>query len=159
MIESIFKNSRYLVWLVVVASMVFAVLLYVSSFKIMGHIVWSLISDMPAKPGDLQLQAVSMLKALDNMLIAIAFQMFGISHYCFFLSDTPASASPFLKVLHVGNYHDLKVMLMQVSLLILTVVFLERLVEHGSALDTLYLAAGIALMMFALVAAIKSMRH
>lgn len=158
MIEAVFRNSRYLVWLVVLASMVFAVLLYLSSFKVMLHIICDLALNMPARPGDLQLQAVGMLKALDNLLIAIAFHMVSISHYCFFLSKLPASESPFLKALHIADYHDLKVMLLQVALLILTVVFLERLVEHGSARDTLYLAAGIGIMMFAIAGAIKSIR-
>ncbi|WP_167541392.1 YqhA family protein [Moraxella ovis] len=159
MVEHIFHKSRFLVWLIVIASLIFSILLYLSSFKVMGHIIADFSSNMPTKVTDLQYQAVYMLKALDNLFIALTFQIISISHYGLFLSNTPPSESKFLQALHISSYHDVKINILQVSLLILVIIFLEQLVARGAVIETLYLSLSIATMMGAIIFAVKSMRH
>lgn len=125
----------------------------------MGHIIHDFIFNMPVKATDLQYQAVYMLKALDNLFIALTFQVIAFSHYGLFLSDVPPSESKFLRALHISNYHDVKINIFHLSLLVLTIIFLEQLVAQGAVIETLYLAVSIAVVMMAIIFAVKSMRH
>lgn len=103
--------------------------------------------------------AVSLLKSLDILLIALAFQIVSIAHHRLFISRSSDTESRFLKAMHVNDFHDLKVILLQVSILILALVFLEQAVEVGATLETLYLALSNGIVIAALVFAIRSMQH
>ena len=66
--------------------------------------------------------------------------------------------SRFLKVLHIHDFHDLKSILMQVAVLILTVMFLGQAVEYGATLETLYFALSVSCVLVAVVFVTKNLR-
>lgn len=111
------------------------------------------------KPLEGQILAVNLLKTLDILLIALSFQMIAIASYRLFISNKPTQDSRFLSVLGIHNFHDLKINLMQVSLIILVILFLEQAVEGGANLNTLLYGAAIAMVVGAVVVSIKSLRH
>lgn len=100
-----------------------------------------------------------LLKILDILLIALAFQIISIAHYRFFISNKPTEDSLFLKTLHINNFHDLKIIILQVAALILTIMFLEQVAAVGATLETLYFAVSIAVMLAAVVFTMKSLKH
>lgn len=64
----------------------------------------------------------------------------------------------FLQALHISDFRDLKSMLMQVAILILTVMFLEQAVEYGATLETLYFALSVSFVLVAVVFVIKNLK-
>lgn len=159
MIENLFKNSRYLVFLIIVVSLVSSVTLYLASLNIIGHVLYGFFAHPAVKPLDGQILAVDLLKTLDILLIALSFQMIAIASYRLFISQIPPQESRFLQVFGIEDFHDLKINLMQVSIIILVILFLERAVDGGTDLDTFLYGTGIALVVGAIVLAIKSLRH
>lgn len=159
MLESLFRNSRFLVIIIVIMSFIASILLYISSISITGNIILEFFQDIPTTPSEGPLKAVKLLKALDVLLIALVFQIISVAHYHFFLSRNQDSKSLFLEVLHIDNYHDLKIIILQVSAIILAIVFLEQAVEVGGSLETLYLAISLALVILSLVFLMRNMKH
>lgn len=158
MIDSLFKNSRFLVYVIVFTSFLSSVILYVMSLNILIHLLGSFVMAVPdtAKLGK-QL-AVTLLKVLDIGLIALVFQITSIALYQFFICQKQTVDSRFLKVLHIHDFHDLKSMLMQVAVLILVVMFLEQAVEYGATLETLYFAVSVSCVLVAVVFVIKNLK-
>lgn len=159
MIESLFKNSRFLVFLIVIGSMLSSILLYVSAVNIMVNIVFDLILDMPTKPSEGQIVSVMLLKLLDILLIALTFQIISVAHYYLFIAKQAEHKSWFLEVFHITNFKDLKIILLKVMVLVLALIFMEQAVEGGATLATLYLSVSSALMIFAIGYAIKIFKH
>lgn len=159
MMESIFKNSRFLVLIIVVMSFLGSLLLYISSINIIGNIIYQFFQDIPNTTREGSLQAVSLLKNLDILLIALVFQIISVAHYHFFISTKKNTQSLFLTALHINNYHDLKIIILQVCAVILAVLFLEQAVENGPSLETLYMAVSFAIVIIALVLLIRNMKQ
>lgn len=159
MIEKIFKNSRYLVFLTIIVSLISSVTLYTASLNIIFHVLYEFFNNPTVKPLDGQILAVNLLKTLDILLIALSFQMIAIATYRLFISNTPAKESRFLVVLGIKDFHDLEINLMQVSMIILVILFLEQAVEGGANLNTFLYGVAIAMVVVAIVFAIKSLRH
>jgi len=155
--EKMFSMSRYLVLVVVVTCLVGAVLLYFSSIVIVFQVVVDVFSDIPANADSGKRLAVRLLKVLDVLLIAVTFQIIAIGLFRLFISRSPAERSSFLSALQINNFHDLKVTLLQVAIVILVVLFLEQAVEVGATLETLYLGLAFAVMIASAVWAAKSM--
>lgn len=128
------------------------------SLNILFHLCLSFVMAVPdtAKMGK-QL-AVTLLKVLDIGLIALVFQITSIALYQFFICQKQTMDSRFLKVLHIHDFHDLKSILMQVAVLILTVMFLEQAVEYGATLETLYFALSVSCVLMAVVFVIKNLK-
>ena len=81
MMEKLFKNSRYLVFLTIIVSLLSSVTLYVASLNIIFHVLSDFITNPAVKPLDGQILAVNLLKTLDILLIALSFQMIAIAYY------------------------------------------------------------------------------
>ena len=159
MIEKLFKNSRYLVFLTIMVSLVSSVTLYMASLNIIFHILSDCFTKPTIKPLDGQILVVCLLRTLDMVLVALSFQMIAIANYRLFISNKPVEASRFLTVLGIKDFHDLKINLMQVSMIILVILFLEQAVEGGAHINTFLYGASIAIVDNAMVWAIKSLRH
>ena len=159
MLENIFKSSRFLVFIIVAVSAVASMMLYFASVYSLLHLMMNFFSDLPEHPGELQYKAVMLLKILDILLIALAFQIISIAHYHFFISHKPTHDSLFLKALRIDDFHDLKIIILQVAALILTIMFLEQVAQIGATLETLYFAVSVAVMIFAVVFTMKHLRH
>lgn len=159
MLENIFRNSRWMVVIIVIVSFIASILLYIASINAVLHFIVGFFKNLPSEPSDVQYQAVMLLKILDVLLIALTFQIISIAHYHFFISAEPNNDSRFLKALHIGSFHDLKIIILQVSSLILVIMFLEQIAAAGATLETLYFAVSIAVVMAAVVLTMKSLRH
>lgn len=158
MIEKVFRNSRFLVIVAVVISAVSCVLMYGASVNILWNIALDVVRDIPATADRGKSLAVRLLKLLDLLLIAITFQIIAVSLYRLFIRPISVEESKFLKALDIQSFHDLKITLCQVAVVILVILFLEQAVEVGATLDTLYFGAAIGIMIFAAVFAWKNMK-
>ena len=66
MIEKLFKNSRYLVFLTIMVSLVSSVTLYMASLNIIFHILSDFFTNPTIKPLDGQILAVNLLGRVPN---------------------------------------------------------------------------------------------
>lgn len=151
MIDRLFQSSRLIVLVAVTATALSALLMYVTSAIILTHVVLDLFSQLPVSTSGGKNLAVSLLKILDLLLIAITFHVVAVSLYRLFITPTEIDNSTLLNVLHIKSFHDLKVTLIQVVIVILIILFLEQAVEVGATLETLYFGAAIALIVLAAV--------
>ncbi|WP_217518421.1 YqhA family protein [Vibrio metschnikovii] len=158
MMDRLFGSSRFLVLAVIVTSFVAAVILYLVVLSIMFGIVSNLWGGIPSGVTQGKMLAVRLLKVLDISLIAITFQIIAASLYRLFIRPSAFEASPFLSALAIGNFHDLKITLLQVAVVIMIILFLEHLVEVGASIETLYLGAGMSMVIAAAIWAWKSMK-
>lgn len=157
MIEHAFHKSRLLVLVAVAAAALSAVLLYFASLSALAHIFIELFQNMPRSSDDGKILAVKLLKVLDLLLIAISFQIIAVGLYRLFITPVHKEQSAFLSALNIKNFHDLKTTIIQVSVVIMVILFLEQAVEHGATLMTLYFGAAVALVIFAAIYASKNM--
>lgn len=157
MLERAFNSSRYLVIIIVVMAMVSAIVLYMTTLMVVWNVVVDSITNAPTTADGGKRLAVRLLKVLDILLIALTFQIIAISLFRLFIKKGDASHSLFMKVLRINNFHDLKITLLQVAIVILSILFLEQAVEIGASLETLYFGAAIALVVVALVYAARHM--
>jgi len=157
MIEELFTRSRLLVFISVIVASVSAVILYAISLNVTVHLLLGLLTDFP-KTSDLGKQlAVSLLKVMDLLFIAITFQIIGVSLYRLFITPLKIQDSKFLNILDIKTFHDLKITLMQVSVVILLILFLERAVQFTGEIEILYFGLAVALMIAATTYAWTSM--
>jgi len=159
LIEQIFNNSRLLVVVTIVVSSLAAVMLYIVSIHVVFHIVIDFVSLVPSSADGGKRLAVKLLKVLDTLLIAVTFQIIAVSLYRLFIITDATQKSEFLRALSINNFHDLKITLIQVAMVILVIQFLEQAVEIGASVDTLYFGLAIAAVIAAGVWATKSMSH
>ncbi|EKO3779210.1 YqhA family protein [Vibrio metschnikovii] len=158
MMDRLFGSSRFLVLAVIVTSFIAAVILYLVVLSIMFGIVSNLWGGIPSGVTQGKMLAVRLLKVLDISLIAITFQIIAASLYRLFIRPSALEASPFLSALAIRNFHDLKITLLQVAVVIMIILFLEHLVEVGASIETLYLGAGMSMVIAAAIWAWKSMK-
>jgi uncharacterized membrane protein YqhA len=157
--EKLFKSSRLLVLVTVAVSAIAAVLLYAASVNILLNIVIEFVRQVPASADEGKRLAVEMLKVLDTLLIAVTFQIIAVGLFRLFIRPFADIESGLLSVLEIRDFHDLKITIIQVAIVILVILFLEQVVEVGASLETLYLGGAIALVIAAAVFAVKSMAH
>ena len=156
--ENIFQTSRFLVVIAVITAALSSLLVYVSCINIVFNIVVSNILDLPdsAKAGKALI--VELLKILDLLLIGITLQVIAISLYRLFISPAKSKESKFLAAFNIKDFHDLKITLVQVTSVVLVILFLEHAVEFGGTIETLYLGIAIAIVIAASTFAWRSMK-
>jgi len=158
MIEKLFQSSRYLVLVAVLTSAVSSLILYLLSMNVVVHMLLDLLQQVPSSSDEGKLVAVRLLKVLDLLFIAITFQMIAVSLYRIFITPMRIEDSTFLRALNVKSFHDLKVTLLQVSIVILMILFLEQAVEAGGSLETLYFGIAVGLVTFSAVYACRALK-
>lgn len=156
-IERVFSNSRFLVVVAVLISVLSAVLLYAATINIIAHVTFEFVRDVPVSAEGGKGLAVKLLKTLDLLLIAITFQIIAVSLYRLFIRPFSTKESKFLSALNIASFHDLKITLIQVSVVILVILFLEHAVEVGATLETLYFGLAVGVVTLASVHAWKHM--
>lgn len=156
--ERIFQNSRFLVIIAVITAAISSLLVYVSCINIVTHIVKSTIMSLPDSAKDGKELIVELLKILDLLLIGITLQVIAISLYRLFISTTKPNESQFLAAFNIEDFHDLKITLVQVTSVVLVILFLEHAVEFGGTIETLYLGIAIAIVIAASTFAWRSMK-
>lgn len=156
--ETLLWNSRLMVIIAVIASLAAAMaMLYIASVD-----AWQMISHLPAyaSAGTEERLAIRtttvthVVEIIDGYLLATVLIIFALGLYELFISkienaENSANAS---KILVIHNLDDLKSRLAKVVLMILIVKFFEyaNKLIFNSAIELLYLAAGIALIGVAL---------
>lgn len=158
MIERLFQSSRFLVLVAVFSTAVSAILLYLTCLSVLYHIVLEFLSGPPSTADHGKVLAVKLLKLLDLLLIGITLQVIAVSLYRLFITPLKVGDSQFLSALHIKSFHDLKITLVQVAVVILVILFLEHSVEAGATLETLYYGAAIGLIILASSFAWRSMK-
>ena len=158
MINSLFQNSRFLVYVIVFTSFLSSVILYIVLLNILFHLCLSFVMAVPDTVKSVKELAVTLLMVLDIGLIALVFQITSIALYQFFIDKKEMVDSRFLKVLRIHDFHDLKSTLMHVAVLILTVMFLGQAVKYGATLETLYFALSVSCVLVAVVFVTKDLR-
>lgn len=159
MIEKVFRSSRFVVWVAVIICAVSSLLLYGASVNIILNTVLDVVRDIPASADSGKNLAVGLLKLLDLLLIAITFQIMALSLYRLFIRRVSADNREFKNPLDINSFHDLKITISQVAVLILVILFLEQAVEIGATIETLYLGSAIGIVVLASVFAWKNMKH
>lgn len=149
MIERIFRSSRFLVVLAVIATAVAAILLYGASLSILVNLLMELFQALPTSIDEGKRLAVKLLKLLDLLLIAVTFQLLAVSLFRLFVTPLKIAESDFMSALDIKDFHDLKYTLIQLSVVIMVILFLEQAVEVGATLETLYYGGAIALVIVA----------
>jgi len=157
MLEKLFRNSRYFVLVTIVVCSLSALLLYLSSIVIVTNILLDFIGNMPSTADGGKRLAVRLLKVLDTLLIAVTFQIIAAGLYRLFISSVGIHETSLLSALQIRDFHDLKVTLMQVAVVILVVVFLEHAVEGVGGQELLYYGLAIAVVIAAAVFAWQGM--
>jgi uncharacterized membrane protein YqhA len=158
--EGLIWRSRLVVIAAVVASLVAALaMFYMATVDAWFMVMHLLDYASPALP-DAQralLRATTIthvVEIVDGYLLATVLLIFALGLYELFISkiDMAEGAETSSKVLVINSLDDLKARLGKVVLMILIVKFFEYAVDihFGSALELLYLAAGIALIGLAL---------
>ena len=158
MIERVFRSSRFMVWVAVVICAVSSLLLYGASVNITWNTALDVVRDIPVSADDGKSLAVRLLKLLDLLLIAITFQIMAASLYRLFIRPVSDDDRESQNPLDIKSFHDLKITVSQVAVVILVVLFLEQAVEIGATIATLYFGAAIGIIILASVFAWKNMK-
>ncbi|MEE9352650.1 MAG: YqhA family protein [Thiotrichaceae bacterium] len=156
--EKLLWNSRLMVIAAVVASLASAVaIMYVATVD-----AWQMISHLyeyASLTGEAKLElrtatVTHVVEVIDGYLLATVLIIFSLGLYELFISkiDDAENSDTASKILVIHSLDDLKNRLAKVILMILIVKFFEyaNQLKFETALDLLYLAAGIALLGLAL---------
>lgn len=158
MLNKLFIITRLFIVPVVISSFVAAVSLYVVVVFLMFNTIVDYFSNPPIEIANGKLLVVKFFKILDISLIAITFQVISLGLYRLFINNESLSDNNLLNALKIRSFHDLKSILLQVSVVILVVMFLEHIVEKGASIDNLYMGISISAIIIAAVLSWKFMR-
>lgn len=139
-----FSKSRYLIIIAVIVSACAAILLYLTSLHITYRIILDTLQSVPATGDEGKRLAVRLLKVLDIVLIAVTFHILSAGLTKLFITPRRSTHHGLLRTLRIESLHDLKSVIIQISVVIMTVAVLEQVVEVGATLETLYLALACA---------------
>lgn len=140
----IIEHSRYVVVLPALASMVGGLILIVIG-------LWQMISaaiKLVQPDVELKESTVSVLAAVDTLLLATVLMVIGYGLYELFVDDT-VQLPPWLQI---SSLDDLKGKLIGVVVAVIAVVFLGQLVEGGDAEATMMIGIGAGALVLALAA-------
>jgi uncharacterized membrane protein YqhA len=129
------ENSRYLVLIGVITSLIAAIAAFVWGIVKGAGIISSMVTTSGKDP----LLAGAFVELLDAFLIAAALYIFAVALYELFIADLNL---PTWLVIH--NLDELKGMLVNVVILVMGITFLEHLIEWQHAEETLLFGLGIA---------------
>lgn len=165
--ESILWNSRFIVLLAVIASLVMAIgLFYLTSVDVyytLSHLTHYHELDDAHR---IELKATTIthvVGSVDGFLLGIIMLIFAFGLYELFISkiDQAEKEDGASKILMIHTFDDLKDKLAKVILMILIVMFFEQAVflKPAEPLELLYYALAIALISLALYFSHKSYDH
>lgn len=148
--QKLLVTSRYLILIAVLGSCLAAatIIIYNGALLIHTLILLVIYPAMSVLAG--RQLAVTCIELIDSFLLGIAFYMVAIGLYELFLNrqiDTPGW-------LHVRSLDDLKTRLLAVTILVLSVFFLEQVMNWDRKSDILALGIAEALVIFAITLAI-----
>ena len=100
---------------------------------------------------EVKIVVVKFLKILDVSLIAITFHLISAGFYKLFIQQAIFDNSSFLKTLSINKFHDLKVIILHVSIIVIVILFLEDIVVFGGTLANLYAGISSSLVILAII--------
>ncbi len=143
MLKRLLESSRYLVVLGVVSSLAASAGAFLWGTWKTGLLLWTLATS----GADVPLLAVRLIELMDKFLIATGLYIFAVGLYDLFLGELNLP-----KWLDVHNLHDIKTRISSILVLVMAIVFVERLVQWEKPMETLAFGAAIALVTMALLA-------
>ena len=159
--ESILWNSRFLVILAVVASLLTAILLFFTAFIHVGYLLINsagYIGDFLAGEITKEMKSAfhadmvsQIISSIDDFLLGTVLLIFSLGLYELFISKID-QAEEGNQILLIKDLDDLKNRLAKVILMILIVTFFKNVIHinYHEPLNILYLAAGILMVALAL---------
>jgi uncharacterized membrane protein YqhA len=139
----ILERSRYLVLLAVLSSLVASAAAFLWGVYKTALVLIELVRTGGKEAG----MTVSLIELMDKFLIAVGLYIFAVGMYELFLGELKLPAW-----LIVHDLHDIKSRLSSVIILVMAIIFLERLVAWQDPQGTLYFAIAITLVTAALIA-------
>jgi len=170
MIERAFEwflwNSRFVVILAVLSSMIGMLLLFTLAAESMVHLAWQFIemTFLGVHHPDFHTEVVGqIISAVDDFLLATVLLIFAMGMYELFISkiDIAHGEDNASNILTINSLDDLKDRLAKVVLMILVVSFFKNVlhVTFDNPLNILYMGGGILLVSLALYFSHKSGKH
>jgi len=170
MIERVFEwvlwNSRFVVILAVLSSLIGMLLLFCLAAESMAHLAWQFIemTFMGVQHPDFHTEAVGqIISAVDDFLLATVLLIFAMGLYELFISkiDIAHGEDNASNILTINSLDDLKDRLAKVVLMILVVSFFKNVlhVTFDNPLNILYMGGGILLVSLALYFSHKAVKH
>lgn len=141
--KRLLESSRYLVVLGVVSSLAASAGAFLWGTWKTGLLLWNIV----ASGGDMPLLAVRLIELMDKFLIATGLYIFAVGLYDLFLGELDLP-----KWLDVQNLHDIKTLISSILVLVMAIVFVERLVQWEHPTETFTFGAAITLVSLALLA-------
>ena len=141
--KRILESSRYLALFGVFSTLAASAAAFIWGTYKTFTVIWTLII---SKGGD-PLAAVSFLEVMDKFLIAAGLYIFSVGTYELFVDDLDL---PDWLVAH--GLHMVKSRLSSIIILLMGIVFLERVIRWEDPQGTLYFAIAIAVVAAALIA-------
>jgi uncharacterized membrane protein YqhA len=151
--ESILWNTRLLVFIAVISSLISSFVLFTVGFYEVIHLLISFLGHYTYEEFYKKLLAV-VIASVDLFLIATFLLVFAFGLYELFISKIdPAEENPQgIKVLVIKNLEDLKEKLGRLVIMVLIVAFFKQVLhmDFKEPLDILYIAVGILFVSLAL---------
>jgi len=142
-LKRLLESSRHLVVLGVVSSLAASAGAFLWGTWKTALLLWTLATS----GADVPLLAVRLIELMDKFLIATGLYIFAVGLYDLFLGELNLP-----KWLDVHNLHDIKTRISSILVLVMAIVFVERLVQWEKPMETLAFGAAIALVTMALLA-------
>jgi len=151
--EHFLWNTRWLVLIAVVASLVSAFILFVAGLYEIGYLVLYFFK-APSYEHFYSKLLSTIIASVDLFLIGTFLLVFSLGLYELFISKLdPAENDPQgQRVLAIKNLEDLKEKLGRLVIMVLIVSFFKQVlhIEYSNPLETLYIALGVLLIALAL---------
>ncbi len=154
--EWLLWNSRFVVILAVLSSLIGMVLLFVLAAENMVRLAWQFIemTFMGVKHPGYHVEAVGqIISSVDDFLLGTVLLIFGLGLYELFISkiDIAHGDEKANNILTINNLDDLKDRLAKVVLMILVVTFFKNVLHttFDNPLNILYMGGGILLVSLA----------
>ncbi|MDQ6960767.1 MAG: YqhA family protein [Mariprofundaceae bacterium] len=164
--EWVLWNSRFMVILAVIPSLIGMVLLFVLAAENILHLAWQFIemTFMGVEYPDYHVEAVGqIISAVDDFLLGTVLLIFGLGLYELFISkiDIAQENENANNILMINSLDDLKDRLAKVVLMILVVAFFKNVlhVTFDNPLNILYMGGGILLVSLATYFTHKAGEH
>ncbi len=142
MIKKILENSRYLVFIAVVGSLVATLTLLVFGIYEIGEVLLKI----PQGLADLKTVVLKFIEIIDSFLLATVFLIIAVGLYELFIDSTLNLP----EWLDIKTLDDLKAKLIGVVIIVLAVIFLGNTARWSGGTEILYLGGGIAAVIAAL---------
>ncbi len=151
--ESFLWNTRWLVFLAVIASLISALILFLVGLYEVIHLVYLFFSSPSYEAFYSKILSI-VIASVDIFLIGTFLLVFSLGLYELFISKIdPAENDPLgQRVLVIKSLEDLKEKLGRLVIMVLIVAFFKQVLhlEFKSPLDTVYVAFGVLMISLAL---------